>query len=175
MAALMDHREYFSTLAHYNEWATERLLCAIDALSDAEYRKDCGLFFKSVHGTLNHLLIGEHLLWYARFADGTSPKVDLGAEIEVDRQVVRERLLTLVKRWQPLVARFTLEQFSSTLSYTTTKGVPTTLPFSATLTHVFNHATHHRGQITAALTALGQTCPELDLVYMLQLESKMES
>ena len=39
-----------------------------------------------------------------------------------------------------------------------------------TLAHVFNHGTHHRGQITAALTALGQPCPELDLVYFLQAE-----
>ena len=50
------------------------------------------------------------------------------------------------------------------------RGTPASLPFAATLAHVFNHGTHHRGQITAALTALGQPCPELDLVYMLQQE-----
>ena len=45
------------------------------------------------------------------------------------------------------------------------------LPFAATLAHVFNHGTHHRGQITAALTAMGHACPELDMVWMLQAES----
>ncbi len=39
------------------------------------------------------------------------------------------------------------------------------------LAHVFNHGTHHRGQITAALTALGQPSPELDLVYFLQQQA----
>ncbi len=48
------------------------------------------------------------------------------------------------------------------------RGTPAVLPFAATLAHVFNHGTHHRGQITAALTALGQPCPSLDLVYFLQ-------
>ncbi len=46
------------------------------------------------------------------------------------------------------------------------------LPFAATLAHVFNHRTHHRGQITAALTAMGQPAPELDMVYMLQAENQ---
>jgi uncharacterized damage-inducible protein DinB len=45
------------------------------------------------------------------------------------------------------------------------------LPFAAALNHVFNHGAHHRGQITAALTMLGQPCPELDLVRMLQKDS----
>jgi uncharacterized damage-inducible protein DinB len=49
--------------------------------------------------------------------------------------------------------------------------VAQSLPFSATLAHVFNHGTHHRGQITAAITALGHPCPELDLVWMLQAEN----
>ena len=52
--------------------------------------------------------------------------------------------------------------------YTDKHPTPFSLPFAPALLHVFNHGTHHRGQITAALTALGQPCPELDLVYFLQ-------
>ena len=46
------------------------------------------------------------------------------------------------------------------------------LAFAATLAHVFNHSTHQRRQITAALTARGQPAPELDMVYMLQAENQ---
>jgi uncharacterized damage-inducible protein DinB len=72
--------------------------------------------------------------------------------------------------WSYLMANLPAERFDSQLDYQTSKGVPQSLPFAATLAHVFNHATHHRGQITAALTALGQPCPELDMVYFLQTE-----
>jgi uncharacterized damage-inducible protein DinB len=46
------------------------------------------------------------------------------------------------------------------------------LPFAATLAHVFNHSTHHRGHIAAAMTAMGQPAPELDMVYMLEAENQ---
>jgi GNAT superfamily N-acetyltransferase len=57
----------------------------VDALPEADYRRDLGLFFHSIHGTLNHLLVGEHLLWFARFAQGGSEVIALDAEAEPDR------------------------------------------------------------------------------------------
>ena len=171
MGALsMDARAHFAALARYNAWATQRLLDAVAAVNDTDYRRDTGLFFKSIHGTLNHLLVGEHLLWFRRFAEGVSPMVTLDEEVEVDRSLLAERLLEGAARWQPLIENWPSEGFDGVLSYTTTRGVPVSLPFAATLTHVFNHGTHHRGQITAAFTRLGQPFPELDLVYMLQQE-----
>jgi uncharacterized damage-inducible protein DinB len=163
---------HFSTLARYNVWATARLQDAVAQLDDAAYRKDVGLFFKSVHGTLNHLLVGEHLVWYPRFAKGTSPKLALDMEAEPIRERLGQALKGGAANWQPLIESWPAERFEGKLNYTTMRGQNVSLPFAATLAHVFNHGTHHRGQITAALTALGQPCPVLDLVYMLQEESK---
>ena len=162
---------YFSTLARYDVWATHRLLDAVALLSEEDYRRDVGLFFKSIHGTLNHLLVAEHLLWHPRFASGTSPRVALDEEAEPDRTRLAERLLDGAARWQPLIAGWPAERFDGVMEYTTMRGQFARLPFATTLAHVFNHGTHHRGQITAALTAMRQPCPELDLVYMLQEES----
>ena len=166
----MDPPAHFSTLARYNVWATQRLLGAVAQVPDADYRRDVGLFFKSIHGTLNHLLVGEHQLWFVRFAEGTSPRVALDVELEPDRARLAERLTDGSAGWAPLIAGFAPERWSGTLNYTTMRGTQVSLPFAPTLAHVFNHGTHHRGQITAALTALGQPCPELDLVFMLQQE-----
>ncbi len=167
----MDARAHFLTLARYNVWATRRLFEHVDALPQDDYRRDCGLYFKSVHGTLNHLLVAERGLWYPRFAEGVSNQIALNSELETDRARLRDRLLDAVTHWQPLIETWDAPRFESTLAYTTTRGVPQSLPFAATLAHVFNHGTHHRGQITAALTVMGHACPELDLVWMLQAES----
>ena len=168
----MKPSQHFATLARYNVWATRRLLEHVDALPEADYRRDAGLFFKSVHGTLNHILVAEHGLWRRRFAEGASPKLALDAELEPDRARLRERLIDGAAAWPPLIASWPEERFDGTLEYTATDGNARRLPFAAALTHVFNHGTHHRGQITAAVTALGRPCPELDLVWMLQGESK---
>ena len=167
-------RDYFEGLARYHAWATRKLYEHVDRLSDVDYRKDAGLFFKSVHGTLNHQLVAEHVVWFPRFAEGVSNTIALDAELEKDRAALRERLLAAVPRWQALIASLDDARFAeaSTFDYTTTKGFAQSLPFAPTLGHVFNHATHHRGQITAAITAMGYPCPEIDWVWMLQAESR---
>ena len=170
-SAAMPLREHLATLARYNLWATRKLYEHIDALPEADYRRDAGLFFKSVHGTLNHLLVGEHRLWFRRFAEGLSPVLPLNAEVEPDRARLRQALIEGAQAWLPFVAGCNVDRFHGALNYTTMKGVPASLPFAATLAHVFNHATHHRGQISAAITAMGHPCPEIDLVWMLQSES----
>jgi uncharacterized damage-inducible protein DinB/GNAT superfamily N-acetyltransferase len=164
-------REQLRLLARYNLWATRRLFDALDALPEADHRRDAGLFFKSVHGTLNHLLVGEHALWFRRFADGVSPSLALDAEIESDRAALKARLIDGAAAWLAELEGWSDARLQGSLAYQRMNGEAVTLPFSAALTHVFNHATHHRGQITAALTAMGHRCPELDMVFMLQQEA----
>ena len=169
-------RDHFAVLARYNLWATRKLYEHLDALPEADYRGDCGLFFRSIHGTLNHLLVGSDLVWHPRFASGTSPHgVRLADEVEPDRAALKERLLRSAERWCVLVDTFPTDRYQGQMAYTNLRGLRTVLPFAATLAHVFNHGTHHRGQITAALTARGHPCPELDLVYMLQQEQPVAS
>lgn len=164
-------RDHLRTLARYNRWATNELLRHVHALPEADYRRDLKLAFGSVHGTLNHLLLAEHEIWYRRFAEGDSPVTQLDAEIEPDRAALAERLGEAALAWLPLIEVWPEARLLGTLSYHRINGDAATLPFAAALAHVFNHGTHHRGQVSAALTALGRPAPALDLALMLVQES----
>ena len=161
---------HFMLLARYNVWATARLLAALQLLDDQAYRRPVGLFFGSIHGTLNHLLVGEVLAWQARFAGVPQTTFALNSEAETDRQRLSQRLLEGAAAWPALIEKWPAAVWEGDLKFQRLDGELCSLPFAGTLTHVFNHSTHHRGQITAALTAMGQPCPELDLVWMLRDE-----
>ena len=161
----MNARNHFLMLARYHVWATRELLDRhVWTLSDTEYRRDVGLFFKSVHGTLNHLLLTDRHLWFERFVHGVSPGRKLDEQVHTDRAQLAAALRAGTQEWVPAIESWNEDRFDGELTYTSTAGVTRAVPFAAALSHVFNHGTHHRGQITAAITMLGHECPEIDLL-----------
>lgn len=164
--------ETFKLLARYNVWSTQKLNQTLENVSDEDFNADCGLYFKSISGTLNHLLLGEHYLWFPRFLSKPSPILKLNTIIESNKT---ELLLQLEKRagnWVEFLNQVNVEHFKQDLHYKSSAGEKMRLPYGSTLLHVFNHGTHHRGQVTAALTSMGYPCPEIDLIYMLTEENE---
>lgn len=169
----MDMKQ-FEVLARYNIWATQKLTEALLNVSESDFSRPCGLFFNSICGTLNHILVGEHYLWYSRFARLPIPDgLKLNSIIETDKKEILNLLNQKSHNWVGFLAHFQDKRFPKQLDYITSAGKPMSLSYVDVLLHVFQHSTHHRGQITAALTIMGYPCPELDLVYMLAEESKM--
>jgi uncharacterized damage-inducible protein DinB len=165
----------FELLARYNIWATKRLNQVLETVSDEDFMSDSGLYFNSIFGTLNHLLVGEHYLWFPRFSGQQSPRVKLNAIVENDRKLLLEKLHNNGYHWISFLKDVDVTVFSQNLHYQTSTGKQMRLPYAPTLLHVFNHGTHHRGQITTALTSLGYACPELDMVYMLVEEQNQQA
>lgn len=153
-------------LASYQGWANTLLMQHLATTSEEHYRKDCGLFFRSIHGTLNHMLLGDRI-WYGRFSDQLESFSDLGQEIEAGRGLLAAALVERHGLWTTLIANTSDDVMAGTLHYRTTSGKNAAVPWAGALLHVFNHATHHRGQISAALTGFGYACPELDLIHFL--------
>lgn len=167
----MQLAHYFAQLARYHAWATRKLLAQdLAPLSDDEWYRDQRLFFGSVHRTVNHLLVTDNI-WWARFAEGRSPRIALDAELHAERAAVSTALLAAVERWSPWTAALDAARLDGELAYERYNGEAVRIPFAPALGHVFNHATHHRGQLTAAVTAMGHPGPSLDWVSLLQGEA----
>ena len=65
-------REHLCRMARYNRWANQRLYQACGQLAEDTYHLDRHMFFSSIHGTLNHLLVGDRL-WLAHIANLPKP------------------------------------------------------------------------------------------------------
>ncbi len=162
----MKGSDYLRQMASYHQWAGQRLLAAVAALPEEEYRRPSGLFFGSVHGTLNHLLLADRL-WYGRLRGAPYAMTGLDQEIVAEREDLAHAIVRQAQYWQDYLAGLSAAAWSQDIDYVSSTGQPFSLSREAILMHVFNHATHHRGQISALITRAGRPCPEMDLVYQL--------
>jgi uncharacterized damage-inducible protein DinB len=162
-------REHFRTLARYNRWANARLYAAAGSLSEEEYRADRGVFFRSVHGTLNHLLVVDRL-WLARITGERNPDapVRLDAILHEERDALAAARAREDERIEAVVDGLDETRLAAPLRYRTTLGWEHEQPVAEVLAHMFNHQTHHRGQAHAVLTGLGREAPPMDLVLYLR-------
>ena len=157
---------HFSMMAEYNAWANARLYGMARQLSDEQFRRDVGVYFKSMHGTLNHILVGD-LIWMWRLTGVGEHPPKLNTVICDDLEglwAVRSREDQRIIDYVKGLSEAQLEEF---WDYRTLDGTPQRQRRRETLAHFFNHQTHHRGQAHAILTILGVTEPDsLDLLQM---------
>ena len=166
--------EHCRALARYNRWMNEKLYAVAARLTDEERKRDRGAFFKSIHATLNHLLLADRV-WMGRFT-GVSVHGDwlgpggiraLDQELYADfDELRRERARTdgEIDSW---VATLTNERLLAPLVYTR-KGTTYDHPLWWSVAHLFNHQTHHRGQVTTLLMQAGHDPGVTDLIAMLR-------
>jgi uncharacterized damage-inducible protein DinB len=163
--------EHAMTMAAYNRWMNEKLHALCAALGDEERKRDVGAFFKSIHGTLNHLLLADRL-WLGRFNGKPFPVVSLDQELYADFGVLhQERVATdeMIERW---AASLSDDDLAGELVYTTLVNPQAKrLPMWLATVHFFNHQTHHRGQLTTLLSQCGLEPGVTDLPWLPTLAS----
>ncbi len=148
--------------ARYNRLANEAIYAACAGLPDAQYRRDLGAFFKSVHGTLNHLLVGD-TLWMTRFEGGTASSAHLDAILFDAFEALREARVQMDDRIERFFANLPEGFETRSVRYLNNAGFESDDPLSVILPHFFNHQTHHRAQVHTMLSQLGHPPPVLDL------------
>ena len=177
MAGLMENYRF---LARYNGWFNTRLYDACERLDDGARKAPRGAFFGSIHGTLNHILWGD-MVWLGRLAaqaqagEATPPFALLVLPADARHETTlyadwtalrahRAELDAAVPAWLAAVP----DDFAQrTMRYRNTQGVAREHPAWQALSHLFNHQTHHRGQVTTLLAQAGVDVGVTDLIALL--------
>lgn len=160
------HQDQVRGFARYNREFNLSLFGQVARLGDGERRKDMGAFFGSIHGTLNHILLADRI-WLGRFAmvfPGMSA-LD-GAELVHEFSSLRQELCSdfteLARQRQATdqvitvwVEELSDEWLAQTMRYSNSKGHVREHPVWLAVAHMFNHQTHHRGQVTTMMYQLG--------------------
>ena len=166
--------EYTRVLARYNRWMNDKLYAVAEKLTDAERKQDRGAFFGSIHRTLNHILLADRV-WLGRLTGTALKEGEMGPGgiraldqelYENFDELCRERAKT-DDEIDAFVATLTDEKLSGNLRYLR-RGVVNEFPLWHAVAQLFNHQTHHRGQVTTLLMQAGHDPGVTDLVAMLR-------
>lgn len=159
-------KELFTRFAAYNAWANLRLLEACGRLDPGEWQAPRPSFFGSIHRTLNHLMVGD-LLWLARL-EGRSVALRLDEVLHEDLATFGIAREALDRRLAAFVEGLDEAGLDAVCRYRNSAGEPFADDVAGILQHVFNHQTHHRGQVHDMLSATSVAPPPLDLVYFMR-------
>ena len=152
--------------AAYNTSMNDKLYGACATLSDEDRKRDRGAFFHSIHGTLNHLLLADSV-WLGRFEKQPFAIRGLDQELYAsfdELRAHRTAMDTRIDRWAHSLTDAALDaklEFTSAL----TKRTHTATLWKLAL-HLFNHQTHHRGQLTTLLSQAGVDYGSTDLLFL---------
>ena len=153
---------HFRMLARYNKRANGILYAAVAKLSDIERKKVRPAFFTSIHGTLNHILLGDRI-WFGRFEGRAMPSTDLDAILYENFDDLWPARQAEDDRIEQFAAGLTGAFLTRGFRYVNNQGVDLEDPASLLVAHVFNHQTHHRGQVHDLLSQTEVPPPSLDM------------
>ncbi len=163
---------YFRFLGRYNRWANQTLFDHVGQLSDADYHKDRGAFFKSIHGALNHILLVDQI-WISRIDPDieTLPSTGLDTELHSCFETLSAARQAQDTEILALLTRYTDTDMTRCGAYQNSSGATFETPVQIMLAHMFNHATHHRGQVHDLLSQTSVAPPPLDLIFFQRIDS----
>jgi uncharacterized damage-inducible protein DinB len=161
-------------MARYNAWMNAKVYDTAGTLPPEEIDADRGAFFKSVLGTLNHLVVAD-VIWLKRIAEmpASRPALDgmeaierptsLGERLEPDLASLRVRRDELDAMIVAFLEGLLEKDLDTVVRYARIDGTSQAKPLAGILAHLFNHQTHHRGQITTLFSQAGVDVGVTDL------------
>lgn len=157
----------FQMLARYNTLANRKLYNVCSQLSEEELKQTRAAFFKSIYGTLNHILVGDRI-WMGRFTGKEMPSTGLDTILYDDFEELRKIRVLEDEVIENFMSNLNQDFMTGTISYINNQNKVYTDPVNLLLSHFFNHQTHHRGQIHDMLTQTEIAPPILDMHRILR-------
>ena len=158
--------DYAHAMSRYNRWMNQRMYDACATLDDDQRKRDVGAVFRSIHGTLNHILVADQI-WMGRFAGEPVEFRALDQELFSDFAQLHAQRETEDERIIAWIDSLAVEDLNGELTYTSTVSPRSrTYPFWFALMHFFNHQTHHRGEATTVLSQSGIDPGVTDLILL---------
>ena len=161
-------------LLDYDRWATEAQMTVVAGLSTEQYEKDLGASHGGIRGTLVHIY-GAQRIWLSRWK-GKSPTGLISVSEVPTLDELRRLWPELRAQIQQFVTPLSEDALNARLPYMDIRGMPQHQPLSHQISHVMNHSTYHRGQITTMLRQFGVRPPvSIDLIsYYRELDANLE-
>ncbi|MDT8446938.1 MAG: DinB family protein [bacterium] len=158
--------EYFRTLARYNRWANRRIYRSCSFLSEEDYLMSRPMFFGSIHACLNHILLVDQL-WKARAMGREFQPAGMDQVLYPDLASLKAARSVADEHWLEWLNGVTEAQLTQHIEYhsVTRPDIVGRRLLVELLSHVFNHQTHHRGQVHDQLSGTYAQPPELDMLY----------
>jgi uncharacterized damage-inducible protein DinB len=158
-----DHfRMLVRMLARYNRIANERLYAKCAEMDDSEYRRPRQGSFGSIHGLLNHILLGDRI-WMTRFAGNgrsTTPLDSVLFETFAELRSARAGQDAAIEAFFEMAGD---DFFEKSFPYTNHRGKDYLETAAVAVLHFFNHQTHHGGQVHVMMSQTDVGPPSLDL------------
>jgi Uncharacterized protein conserved in bacteria len=160
---------FVQIMARYNAWQNRQLMGIVNDMDAAALDHDHGAFFSTIRGTLNHLLWAD-TMWMSRLCDDVAkPKVGGDQSTTYTEttgvwQAERFRIDGRIRIWSETLSNIDL--LGDLTWYSGLTKSEMSKPRALCVAHIFNHQTHHRGQVHAMLTAGGHAAPVSDLAFM---------
>ncbi|MFD2206459.1 DinB family protein [Kiloniella antarctica] len=153
-------------LSHYNAWANETLYLACSQLSETEYKLERKSYFGSIHNTLNHILVGDRI-WFGRL-ENVLENLGLGDILYDDFNNLSSARTIEDQRIISFAEKITQARLDGVLDYKNVAGDFYSDPMDIIIRHIFNHQTHHRGQVHCLLSQTDVPPPSLDIMYYMR-------
>ena len=160
--------EVLRTHLNYTFWASGELVDTARGLSQEELTRDHHTADKSVLGTLVHVFAADRI-WLARIQGERLTTFTTPADYDLG--VLERDWPALGQRWKQWAGELTHAGVSYVLTYSDLSGKMWSQPLWQIVMHVVNHGTHHRGQASGFLRAMGHVPPKLDLSYYYRMRT----